>query len=42
MASILIIEDESILRDLMASELQKRGHSVTTAQNGAEGCPDAF
>lgn len=37
MAIILIVEDESILRDLMMAELEKQGYTVYTASNGAEG-----
>ncbi len=34
---ILIIEDEEILRDLVAEEVRKRGYEVTVAADGEEG-----
>jgi CheY-like chemotaxis protein len=37
MASILVIEDEPILRQLMVRELVGRGHVVHAAENGDEG-----
>ncbi|MBU6389694.1 response regulator [Patescibacteria group bacterium] len=37
MATIVVIEDEEVLRQLMADELEKRGHQVITATNGEEG-----
>ena len=37
MARILIVEDETILRTLISTELQKQGHDVEVAGDGAEG-----
>ncbi len=37
MARILIIEDDEILRDVLAKALEQAGHVVTQAANGQEG-----
>ena len=40
-ATILIVEDEEILRDLIAEEVRKRGYKVSLAANGKEGWQQA-
>ena len=35
MAHLLIVEDDELLRDALASQLAQAGHSVATAANGA-------
>ena len=37
MSKVLVVEDEKILRDLMADELVKAGYEVKTAADGGEG-----
>ena len=37
MESVLIIDDEADIRDILAYNLQKEGYSVLTAENGLEG-----
>lgn len=37
MASILIIDDDDLLRKLLADTLQRAGHSVVQAGDGAQG-----
>lgn len=37
MAKILIIEDDDLLRDVLAKSLEIAGHQVTQAANGQEG-----
>ncbi|MFB9324053.1 response regulator transcription factor [Cryptosporangium minutisporangium] len=37
MASILIVEDEPDMRELMARKLRDAGHTITTTRTGAEG-----
>ena len=36
-ASILVIDDEDIIRTLFKAVLEERGHRVTTAENSSEG-----
>jgi CheY-like chemotaxis protein len=37
MAKILIVEDNEMNRDMLSRRLEKRGHTVTTAVDGAAG-----
>ena len=37
MAAILLIDDDDMFRDVLASALATSGHKVTQASNGAEG-----
>jgi CheY-like chemotaxis protein len=37
MATILVIDDEPVVADLLADLLAEAGHAVVTATNGAEG-----
>src|SRR6266511_1384600 len=37
MAKILLVEDNEMNRDMLARRLQRRGHEVVCAVNGAEG-----
>ncbi len=37
MATILLIEDDDIFRDMLASALEHTGHAVRHASNGGEG-----
>ena len=37
MASILIVEDEADMRDLMARKLEAAGHTITTTRTGEDG-----
>jgi len=36
-ASILIVEDEADMRDLMARKLEAAGHTITTTRTGEDG-----
>jgi two-component system, cell cycle response regulator DivK len=36
--TILLIEDNEMNRDMLAQRLERKGHCVITAQDGAEGC----
>ena len=37
MARILVVEDNEMNRDMLARRLQRKGHAVLTAVDGAEG-----
>jgi two-component system cell cycle response regulator DivK len=36
--TILVVEDNEMNRDMLTRRLERKGYSVITAQNGAEGC----
>lgn len=42
MSTILIVEDESFLRQALSTKLAKEGFDVLTAQNGVEGLQQAY
>ena len=37
MAHLLLVEDDSLIRRMISLRLQSRGHTLETAENGAEG-----
>ena len=41
MARILLVEDNEMNRDMLSRRLERKGHSVTIATNGAEGLEKA-
>jgi CheY-like chemotaxis protein len=41
MAKILLVEDDANNRDMLSRRLQRRGHEVTIAVDGAEACARA-
>jgi CheY-like chemotaxis protein len=42
MAKILLVEDQELNRDMLSRRLQKRGHEVSVAVDGAEGLEKAL
>ena len=38
MHTILVVEDHEMNRDMLTRRLERKGYSVITAQDGAEGC----
>jgi CheY-like chemotaxis protein len=37
MATILLVEDDALVREVLSSAIESKGHTVVTAANGVEG-----
>ena len=37
MANILLVEDETLVRDTLSAAMERKGHTVVTATNGIQG-----